>query len=318
MTINKLLTKEIINEIYLRLQEGKNVDTIYNELNQQMVFQKDMEQKKQLFGYMGGKTRLSSQIVKFIPNHKVYVEPFFGSGQVMFRKGYKDVKNTHNYREIINDLDYNLINLYIQIKDNPVKLIEELNLILYNENEHNKYKTNRNEYNELNNIKKQQYYLFNTISSFGKRINGGFQYSKTGEDNTKTFNNKIQTIKQFHERLKNTYIFNRNYKEIIKKFDSKDTFFYFDPPYKDTQKYETNDIDYIEFQKEIKNIKGKFIVSHYYDDYIKEYFNGYKIEHLKHFRSISKQKDGKRPNKKVDEIIIMNYNIDEEESFLKM
>lgn len=34
MTINKLLTKEIINEIYLRLQEGKNVDTIYNELNQ--------------------------------------------------------------------------------------------------------------------------------------------------------------------------------------------------------------------------------------------------------------------------------------------
>ncbi len=317
MKINDILMKEYITEVYNMINHGKSVDEVYEDLNNSLSFQKDMEQKKQLFGYMGGKIRLSSQIVKFIPEHKVYVEPFFGSGQVMFKKGYKNVKNNDNYREVINDFDKNLINLYIQIKENPNELIDELESFWYSEFQHKISKTNSEYFTNQNNIQKQQMYLFNILSGFGGSLDQGFQYSKNGSNHSITFLNKIQEIKQYHERLKGVYIFNKNYKELIKKFDSKDTFFYFDPPYKNTQKYKVNDIDYVEFQNVLKTIKGKWMVSHYYDDYIKEYFNGYKIEHINHVRSISKQKDGKRPNKKVNEIIIMNYDIENEEKFLK-
>lgn len=58
-----------------------------------------------LLKYPGSKWRIAYWIISHFPEHKVYCEPFFGSGAIFFSK--KPV-----YIETINDLDGNVVNLF--------------------------------------------------------------------------------------------------------------------------------------------------------------------------------------------------------------
>ena len=53
---------------------------------------------KSLVGSPGGKILLKDRIIRYIPEHKVYIELFFGGGQVFFHKKPSE-------KEVINDLD---------------------------------------------------------------------------------------------------------------------------------------------------------------------------------------------------------------------
>lgn len=49
---------------------------------------------KNVLKYPGSKTRIANWIAQFIPEHDVYLEPFFGGGAVFFNK-----KPTRNQQE---------------------------------------------------------------------------------------------------------------------------------------------------------------------------------------------------------------------------
>ncbi len=55
--------------------------------------------------YPGSKWRLADWIIGFFPPHHTYVEPFFGSGAVLFNKPRSDI-------ETVNDLDSDIANLF--------------------------------------------------------------------------------------------------------------------------------------------------------------------------------------------------------------
>jgi DNA adenine methylase len=42
--------------------------------------------------YPGSKWNIASQLVEMIPEHHSYVEPFFGSGAVLFNKPVSDIE----------------------------------------------------------------------------------------------------------------------------------------------------------------------------------------------------------------------------------
>ena len=54
---------------------------------------------------IGNKSKLAKQIQQYFPNHRTYVEPFFGAGGMFFNKS----KAQYN---ILNDIDSDVINLY--------------------------------------------------------------------------------------------------------------------------------------------------------------------------------------------------------------
>ena len=58
---------------------------------------------KRILNYPGSKWRLAEIIIDMIPQHVTYLEPFFGSGAVLFNKEPSEV-------EIINDLDKRVCN----------------------------------------------------------------------------------------------------------------------------------------------------------------------------------------------------------------
>ena len=68
------------------------------------------------FRYPGGKYYARKLILNCIPEHKKYCEPFAGGASIFFAK-----KNLET--NILNDKDEELINCYIQIRDNVEKII---------------------------------------------------------------------------------------------------------------------------------------------------------------------------------------------------
>ena len=70
---------------------------------------------RQIVKYPGSKWNIAPQLVELIPEHHSYVEPFFGSGAVLFNKPVSDI-------ETINDLDHDVVNLFRCIQKDSERL----------------------------------------------------------------------------------------------------------------------------------------------------------------------------------------------------
>lgn len=74
---------------------------------------------KAIMKYPGSKWSLADWIINFFPDHHSYLEPFFGSGAVLFNKPRSNM-------ETVNDLDGNVVNLFEWIKRDPEQLAHEI------------------------------------------------------------------------------------------------------------------------------------------------------------------------------------------------
>lgn len=72
------------------------------------------------FRYAGGKYYARDLILEHIPEHTVYIEPFAGGASIFFTKELAPELNW------LNDIDLDLINTLIVIRDNPQELINLL------------------------------------------------------------------------------------------------------------------------------------------------------------------------------------------------
>ena len=70
---------------------------------------------KKILKYPGSKWNIAARIVDLMPRHHSYVEPFFGSGAVLFNKAPSDI-------ETVNDLDSDVVNLFRCIQEDPERL----------------------------------------------------------------------------------------------------------------------------------------------------------------------------------------------------
>jgi DNA adenine methylase len=116
-----------------------------------------------------------------------------------------------------------------------------------------------------------------------------------------------EELSAVHLRLSQVYIENRDFREIIPRFDKGDTFFYIDPPYHGCENYYGNDIfsreDFKVLRDLLKCIKGKFILSINDVPEIRELFRGFNIEVVE----TSYSAGGANKKKRVTELLVMDY-----------
>lgn len=85
---------------------------------------------KAVLKYPGGKWRIADWIISHFPKHNVYLEPFFGSGAVFFKK-------IPAYTETINDIDGDIVNLFRVCREHPEELAAAVNLTPFAREEFN-------------------------------------------------------------------------------------------------------------------------------------------------------------------------------------
>ena len=175
--------------------------------------------------YPGAKNRIAKEIVRLIPKHDVYLEPFFGSGAVFFSKRTSRI-------ETINDLDSDIFNYFNVLRRSPDALAERLRLTVYGRDEYEaSYIVDEND----DDIERARKFAVRCYMGFGasNRYKNGFRTSQRG-----TSPNTARLWKEFPEnlyraslRLKDAQIENLDALELIRRYDTKDVFIYLDPPY---------------------------------------------------------------------------------------
>ncbi|TXJ44360.1 DNA adenine methylase [Brachyspira aalborgi] len=185
--------------------------------------------------WAGGKNGLINSLISFIPKKfNSYFESFVGGGALFF---YLKNLNILNSKKIyLNDKNTELINAYKQIKINPNKLLEELEILKNNHSKEYFYKI-RNldrdfDFYSLSEVFRAARFIYLNKTCF----NGLCRYNAKGNFNTPMGsykNPKIydkDLIFSVHEVLKNVSITNKDF-EVVSLKAKKGDFVYFDPPY---------------------------------------------------------------------------------------
>lgn len=232
---------------------------------------------KAIAKYPGSKWSLANWIISFFPEHHSYLEPFFGSGAVLFNKPRSNI-------ETVNDLDDNVVNLFECIRENPQKLAQMIYMMPYAREVY------ENAFKEVPEDK------FEAALSFYIRLNMGHGFRTSGE--RVGWKNDVQgrersyasqdwcnlpgKIMQAAERLRGVQIENRPAMEVIERFNFKNVLIYCDPPYmlktRHGKQYrcEMDDNDHEILLRLLLQHKGPVLISGYDTELYQDMLGGWK------------------------------------------
>lgn len=214
--------------------------------------------------YPGSKWSLARWIINFFPEHHSYLEPFFGSGAVLFNKPRSNI-------ETVNDLDGNVVNLFEWIKRDPERLAHEIYYTPYA----------REIYDEAFSTIPED--SFQRAVNFYIRLNMGHGFRTNGEK--VGWKNDVQGRERAYaaqdwchypekiikaaERLRGVQIENKPAVESIRMFNHPNVLVYLDPPYVlgtrhgKQYRYEMYDEGHEELLDVVLKHKGKILISGY-------------------------------------------------------
>lgn len=180
--------------------------------------------------WIGGKRKILDKIDKYLPEIiENYYEPFLGGASVFFY-----IKQKYNPKScMISDINKDLINAYIDVRDNPKKLIMYLKKFKRNNSEEFYYTTRElfNK-NKFKGIKRSAAFIYLNKNCFNGiyRVNSKNEFNvPCGKyENPEIFNE--ETIFLASNLLKGVKIVCQDYEEVLNYVESND-FVYLDPCY---------------------------------------------------------------------------------------
>lgn len=298
--------------------------------------QMENKKAKPFLKWAGGKTQLITDIEKVLPkkfmNEKfTFVEPFVGSGAILFwiLNNFPKVE-----KAVINDINADLTNVYKIIASNPIELISVLkdfqeeyhSIDLEVDNKREYYTKKRALFNTRSTDKATQAALFIFLNR--TCFNGLFRVNKSNGFNVPIGSYKkpmicdAENIFAVSEALQKVEILTGDYQQTLL-YAEKPALFYFDPPYKPlnkTSSFNTYSKDEFDDNEQIRlrdfcktlntldhhwilsnsDVKGKDMEDNFFDDIYDEFH----INRVFARRSINASGDKRG---KLTELLITNY-----------
>jgi len=176
------------------------------------------------FTYYGGKTGMSHLIAGLMPAHRVYIEPFFGSGAVFFAK-------TPAAVEIVNDLDDGIVTFFRVLRDRPDHLERVCRLTPYARAEYDATKDLGATYDDLERARR---FWVRVNQSFAKTAGRHTGWSVTTARTQSTANSVLGRLDRFEacaRRLMATVVEHCDAAGLVERLATANTLIYADPPY---------------------------------------------------------------------------------------
>jgi DNA adenine methylase len=247
------------------------------------------------FCRQGNKYKLRNVIIPLIPEHKRYVELFAGSGAIFYNKDKAE-------ENILNDLDKKTIANFRLIKNAPL--------------DPKKYE------NAPETIPAMKYFFDHHGDSIVDRLIAEKIRTCTGFSGKPVVYSKniykpsalkkvVKLLGEYKAKLKGVKLENKDYETIVKKYDGKDTFFFIDPPYENTDNTsgyaQTTDFDFDRLKNVLLHIKGNFLMTINDSKRIRDLFKGFHITPIKVTNPYISRHKNVNPFR--NELVVRNYTL---------
>lgn len=248
--------------------------------------------QEMILNRLGNKTRIAQDIIQHFPQHRTFIDMFFGAGGIFFNKPLAD----YNF---CNDIDDDVFNLYQVLKTDKENLIKEIEIMPMTENllKHWNFNT------ETEPLQKAVRFIM--LSNFGYM----------GKPNTMVFgqsygNQKKSTLSKIDatfERIKFAQFMCCDFRKVLSKVQFRDNeneaFVYADPPYIGTDNNYSQSFteqDTKDLFELLVNSGLKFAISEFDNDFVMSLANDYKLNII----TIGERQNMK--NRRT-EILVTNY-----------
>lgn len=243
-----------------------------------------------LLNYPGAKWGMAKEIIALMPPHRSYLEPFFGSGAVLFNKPPSAI-------ETVNDLDGDVINFFRVLREQPEKLAEMIYLTPYARDVFNDAHENRGDapldraYRFA--IRSKMGHGFKTYQKTGFKID---VYARERSYCVSCWNRLPGDILDAAQRLKGVQIEQQNALDLIRKFNHDNVLIYADPPYLlntrggKQYRHEMTEADHIELLDALKSHRGSVILSGYPSELYDRELHGWERITRKSYNQNSEQR----------------------------
>ncbi len=204
--------------------------------------------EKTIWSSAAGKKSIADRLAKLLPPHGTYVEPFAGSAAVLFAK-------QPAATEIISDLNPDVAKAFRVIKRLKQKDMARLDACKWVGDKGTFQRLKKEAPND--DVGWLHRFLYLTNFSYGK-MGKNFSPGAAGVEAR-----SVNRIREFAPRLRQVKVLSGDYEPVIRKYDSKDTVFFLDPPYVGyNAMVGEHGFDEARFVRALKSLKGRFLLTY--------------------------------------------------------
>jgi DNA adenine methylase len=261
--------------------------------------------------WIGGKFYLAKRILASFPPveaYDIYVEPFGGAAHILIQKP------PAHHTEIYNDINDDLVNFWMHMRDHAHAMQERLESLPYARSLYYAYHTSLYDGTSLSTLERAVRWFYVLRSSYlpeAKTAKKGWGVSSKnpGSQKVKTYFNALQLFESVKRRFRSVEIDNRNFIQVISRYQSPRTLLYVDPPYVDAEqyyKYQFTLDDHKSLAKLLNEAPGYVALSYYSHPLLNNLYPS------SHWRRVEweTRKHSQRSRKTHDiahEVLLMNY-----------
>lgn len=263
------------------------------------------------FSYPGSKTTISGWIIEKIPDHTQYIEAFGGAASVLVAKSESDL-------EVYNDINGDCVDFFKAVRDAPDELARWVRNTPSSRRLFEEYVSSYPDW-PTPLVERAGRFLYVQHHAFGGKgvLNSSPTYGIITSNSYRgseldAYENKW-VVKENHifelrDRFKGVNIEGLDYADLVGKYDSKDAFFYFDPPYVEVgdEYYQTESggFDHNRFVETVEGMDAKWLIS--YDHNIPS--------ELESYNSVKRTKVSAMSADKPEKVETLTMNYDPEQT----
>lgn len=230
-----------------------------------------------LLNYPGAKWGMAAMITSLMPPHRSYLEPFFGSGAVLFSKAPSAI-------ETVNDMDGDIVNFFRVLRDRPEELEQAILLTPYSREVFDDAHENRGT-DDLDRayrfvIRSKMGHGFKTCQKTGFKID---VHARERAYCVKNWNRLPADLMEAAARIKQVQVEHQPALDLIRRFNHDNVLIYADPPYLMSTRrgkqyrYEMTEQDHIDLLEALLQHKGPVILSGYHSEMYDQMLKGWAV-----------------------------------------
>jgi DNA adenine methylase len=245
--------------------------------------------------------------------YDLYCEPFMGGCHVIAQKP------VGKHYEVINDLNGDLVNFWMQLRNNPEKIVAKLETLPYSRQLHYGYHRSLFDGTRLDELERAARWFYVLQSSFSahlKTTSVGWKNGPRdpGHGQPHAFHTALTLFAVVASRFSRVEIDNRDFETVIRQHQGPHTLFYVDPPYVGVEDYYKRAdggftlADHERLATQLNTISAQVALSYYDHPALEEWYPPQKWrrvswETVKHSQRTKDTHDG------ATELLLMNYPV---------